>query len=551
MAPPGSTVSRAVAVLGASRYTNQGGGPADGALYSAVIATPDSSTSAGQPPAAQRAAMVATVGASVTRLASPSTTRSNSYVATLIVQRGSWARFRPSRDCLPERGEKSSGEAGNRSAAQDLAGRIHASDSDPERPRAKGDGSVRYMTREPAPRRRSSTRWTLAWSRIPTAATSTSTGSQLTAREMDIAANRIAHGLGGARRRPRRSGRHADRELARAGDQLLRRAEARRDPGADQHRVQGRVPPPRPRRLRRACRGRPGQRCAERVADLCAGNGRPGSPSCARSSWSGRRRRTSPDSRRPIGRRSRPRAPTRRPRLRPSGPSDLACFIYTAGTTGPSKGCMLPHHYVVALAEQIARAWQRRPDDVVLTPLPLFHFNAISVCVVGTLHHRRQRGDRAQVLSVPLLAGGEADRRDHALDARARWRSWSRTRTTFPSRSVTGCASCAAAPMPPDTDRIWRERFGCATFSGGYGLTEASLISMLPAGAVEPGRRSRSAERRGVRSPSRGRRGPRGRRRRDRRDRVPADRTEPDVRGLLAPRRGDRRGDAQPLVPHR
>ena len=45
-------------------------------------------------------------------------------------------------------------------------------------------------------------------------------------------------------------------------------------------------------------------------------------------------------------------------------PADLACFIYTAGTTGPSKGCMLPHNYIVALADQIARAWQRRPDDV-------------------------------------------------------------------------------------------------------------------------------------------------------------------------------------------
>src|SRR6202162_3313571 len=66
-------------------------------------------------------------------------------------------------------------------------------------------------------------------------------------------------------------------------------------------------------------------------------------------------------------------------------PSDLACFIYTAGTTGPSKGCMLPHNYIVALADQIARAWQRRADDVMFTPLPLFHFNAISVCVVGTL----------------------------------------------------------------------------------------------------------------------------------------------------------------------
>jgi crotonobetaine/carnitine-CoA ligase len=36
--------------------------------------------------------------------------------------------------------------------------------------------------------------------------------------------------------------------------------------------------------------------------------------------------------------------------------------------------------------------------------------------------------------------------------------------------------------MPPAIDRIWNERFGCKTFSAGYGLTEASLISMLPAG---------------------------------------------------------------------
>src|SRR5207245_1334066 len=50
-----------------------------------------------------------------------------------------------------------------------------------------------------------------------------------------------------------------------------------------------------------------------------------------------------------------------------------------------AKGFLLPHNYIVSLADQIARAWQRRADDVVITPLPLFHFNAISVCVVGTL----------------------------------------------------------------------------------------------------------------------------------------------------------------------
>jgi crotonobetaine/carnitine-CoA ligase len=36
--------------------------------------------------------------------------------------------------------------------------------------------------------------------------------------------------------------------------------------------------------------------------------------------------------------------------------------------------------------------------------------------------------------------------------------------------------------MPPDTDAAWGQRFGCKTFSAGYGLTEASLISMLDAG---------------------------------------------------------------------
>jgi crotonobetaine/carnitine-CoA ligase len=162
-------------------------------------------------------------------------------------------------------------------------------------------------------------------------------------------------------------------------------------------------------------------------------------------------------------------------------PADLACFIYTAGTTGPSKGCMLPHNYIVALADQVARAWQRRPDDVVITPLPLFHFNAISICVVGTLvvggksavarrfsvsrfwpEVRRTGATIASMLGSLAILVADAD--DH------------------PDQQGHRLRLCAAAPMPPDIDRIWNERFGCKTFSAGYGLTEASLISMLPAG---------------------------------------------------------------------
>jgi crotonobetaine/carnitine-CoA ligase len=162
-------------------------------------------------------------------------------------------------------------------------------------------------------------------------------------------------------------------------------------------------------------------------------------------------------------------------------PSDLACFIYTAGTTGPSKGCMLPHNYIVSLADQIARAWGRTADDVILTPLPLFHFNAISVCVVGT-----------------LLTGGRASIAQRFSVSRF-WPEVNRTEATMvsmlgslailianaddhPDMRGHKLRLCAAAPMPPDVDQTWQNRFGCKTFSGGYGLTEASLISMLPAG---------------------------------------------------------------------
>jgi crotonobetaine/carnitine-CoA ligase len=39
-----------------------------------------------------------------------------------------------------------------------------------------------------------------------------------------------------------------------------------------------------------------------------------------------------------------------------------------------------------------------------------------------------------------------------------------------------------AAPLPPEVDDVLRERFGIETFSGAYGVTEASLISWLPPG---------------------------------------------------------------------
>lgn len=167
-------------------------------------------------------------------------------------------------------------------------------------------------------------------------------------------------------------------------------------------------------------------------------------------------------------------------------PAELATFIYTAGTTGPSKGCMLSHNYVVNLADQIIRAWRRTPEDVVWTPLPMFHLNAIATAVVGTL----------------LLGGHSAIARKFSVSGF--WNEMNRTGATIASLLGTlavliandedraDAASndrfrlVAAAPMPVDIARKFKERWNVDTFSAGYGVTEASLISTLPPGEINP-----------------------------------------------------------------
>jgi crotonobetaine/carnitine-CoA ligase len=168
--------------------------------------------------------------------------------------------------------------------------------------------------------------------------------------------------------------------------------------------------------------------------------------------------------------------------------TDLNILIYTGGTTGPSKGCMLNQNYTVTVARQIAYQWQRTAADVVWTPLPLFHFNAYAIALVGTLvaggraaiHRKfsvsrfwpeinRVEATMASTLGsmLPLLAGDE-DRPEmpRSGDATAN--------TTL--RFISG------APVSEGVAQRWRERFGIRPFDGGYGTTEASLLSLLPPG---------------------------------------------------------------------
>jgi crotonobetaine/carnitine-CoA ligase len=171
-------------------------------------------------------------------------------------------------------------------------------------------------------------------------------------------------------------------------------------------------------------------------------------------------------------------------------PHDLAMLIYTGGTTGPSKGCMVSHNYTCSLARQMLVITNRQEDTITWSPLPLFHLNAVATTVVANMmvgariaiyprfsvsnfwpQIERTGANDVQLLAamMPMLAGAP----DNESSLRCRGQV----------KAVWG------APFPEAVQQQWKERFGVThTVCGGFGLTECSLPSILPFGTVgKPG----------------------------------------------------------------
>jgi carnitine-CoA ligase len=162
-------------------------------------------------------------------------------------------------------------------------------------------------------------------------------------------------------------------------------------------------------------------------------------------------------------------------------PSDLALLVYTGGTTGPSKGCMVSHNYACSLARQVLAMGDRNENDVIWTPLPNFHFNLIASTIIAMLmlggkaaiytkfslsnfwpEIERTGATRATLMGamLPLLA--------QAPDTEVSKRCFGQLKT------ITG------VPMSPELAQTLTDRFGCQLSQGGgggFGLTECSLIT--------------------------------------------------------------------------
>jgi acyl-CoA synthetase (AMP-forming)/AMP-acid ligase II len=159
------------------------------------------------------------------------------------------------------------------------------------------------------------------------------------------------------------------------------------------------------------------------------------------------------------------------------GPDDEAIIIYTSGTTGKPKGCLLTHANLIANARQITGWLKFTESDRLLTMMPLFHMNAVSVTTMtplyagaSTIVSRKFSASRFwQIISDYEVTsfGSVATMLQMLLQ-------------TYPQGVPEGLrtsqlrfAMCGSAPVPAEVLKRFEDTFHCLVIEG-YGLSEST-----------------------------------------------------------------------------
>jgi long-chain acyl-CoA synthetase len=81
------------------------------------------------------------------------------------------------------------------------------------------------------------------------------------------------------------------------------------------------------------------------------------------------------------------RYPPNPPKVRITPKKDLAVIQYTAGTTGPPKGCMLTHYNIVSNMFQLTltHGTESTREDIVLAHLPFYHIYGMTILICTSL----------------------------------------------------------------------------------------------------------------------------------------------------------------------
>ena len=166
------------------------------------------------------------------------------------------------------------------------------------------------------------------------------------------------------------------------------------------------------------------------------------------------------------------RAPVPQPELTQAS---LVAIMYTSGTTGMPKGCMLPHGWYLNTPKSSKHMMGYGDGDVLETALPLFHAWAQGM-VMGALYNGLRAVIETQFSPATVVQ---------------RWKETGAT--VYAGVGMMGMAMLAVPespadrdhtvrctlmlPFAPDEQRRFEERFGLTMLSQMYGQTEGGAIT--------------------------------------------------------------------------
>lgn len=157
---------------------------------------------------------------------------------------------------------------------------------------------------------------------------------------------------------------------------------------------------------------------------------------------------------------------------------DLSSIMYTSGTTGPSKGVLMPHAHCYLLGLGAVENLRLTQRDAYYVCMPLFHANAMFMQVYASL-----------IVGCPAVIVPRFSASSWLPDIRGHGCTVTNTlgvMTEFIMRQPPSPEDrdhrlrlVLAVPTPPSLAPAFRQRFGCRIMEG-YGMTEVNIPLYMP-----------------------------------------------------------------------
>ncbi|WIW89457.1 AMP-binding protein [Sphingobium sp. V4] len=154
-------------------------------------------------------------------------------------------------------------------------------------------------------------------------------------------------------------------------------------------------------------------------------------------------------------------------------PADPAAIIMTSGTTGPSKGSLMPNRQLTRQSGWLIEKAGVGEDDVFMADMPLFHLSGLSPISTTMV-----AGGRFVLRVAPAVSTYWETARDHG----ATWSYIVGTMSGFltskperPAEKEHSLRFVLAAPLPADIE-AFKARFNLGGIGSSYGMSEAGIV---------------------------------------------------------------------------